>query len=63
MGLSYAQMGFIIDGDEPKSEQTVLVFYQIELMHRPVNKENTARVVSSRQNISSMWCAIDHCTP
>ena len=31
-------MCFIMDGDEPKSEETVLVFYQIELMQRPVSK-------------------------
>ena len=46
-------MGFIIDGDEPKSEWTVLLFYQIELMHRPVSKENMDRTVTLHQNISS----------
>ena len=54
MGLNYAQMGFIIDSNEPKSEKIVLLFYQILLMHRSVNKENTTRAVTARQNISSM---------
>ena len=56
-------MSFIIDGDEPKSEETVLVFYQIELMQRPVSKQNAACAITSRQNISSMWRAIHHCMP
>ena len=55
-------MGFIIDGDEPKSEWTVLLFYQIELMHRPVSKENMDRTVTLHQNISSTGHAIHHCT-
>ena len=47
-------MSFIIDGDEPKSEETIFGFCQIELMQRPVSKQNAACAITSRQNISSM---------
>ena len=49
-------MGFIIDGDEPKSEWTVLLFYQIELMHRPVSKENMDRTVTLQKYFVNRAC-------
>ena len=45
-------MGFIIDNIKLKSEQTVLAFSQIELMHGPVNIENIASAVTARQIVS-----------